>query len=107
MLDSKHVIPYFNTMRLSKKHQRTLKRIFENPVSGNIRWSDIESLFRAVGAEITQGKGSRVRVNFGKFLSVYHRPHPRPETVKGAVRSVREDLQRLGITPKEVEKDEI
>jgi len=84
-----------------------LKRIFEDPVSGTIRWSDIENLFRAVGAKITQGKGSRIRVNFGKFLSVYHRPHPKPETVKGAVKSVREDLIRLGMAPKEVEKDEI
>jgi hypothetical protein len=91
-------------MDLSKKHRQALERIFQDPVSGTIRWNDIENLFKAVGAEISEGAGSRVRINFGKFLSVYHRPHPRKETVKGAVESVRKDLRRLGITPEEMEK---
>ena len=86
-------------VKLCKKHRHTLERIFAEPVSGTIPWVDIEALFKAIGAKITQGRGSRVRVNFGKFLSVYHRPHPRTETVKGAIKSVRYDLERAGVTP--------
>ena len=88
-------------VKLNKKHRQTLERIFTDAVSGTIPWVDIEALLRAIGAEITQGRGSRVRVNFGNFLSVYHRPHPRTETVKGAVKSMRYDLERLGVTPGE------
>lgn len=94
-------------MKLSRKHRQTLERIFENPVSGTIRWNDIESLLRVLGAEITEGRGSRVRINYGSFLSVYHRPHPRPETVKGAVKALRNDLTRLGITPEKEDNHEI
>ena len=31
---------------MRKRHQRTLDAIFAKPVSGNIRWKDIESLNR-------------------------------------------------------------
>lgn len=92
-------------MLLTRKHHRTLERIFQDPVLGTIRWAAIEALLLAVGATITEGAGSRIRVNFGPFLSVYHRPHPRPEAVKGAVRAVRHDLIRLGVQPDRVEED--
>lgn len=84
-------------MKLGRKHRQTLIRVFQNPVPGTIRWDEIEALLKAVGVKITEGAGSRIRVNFGPFLSVYHRPHPRPTAVKGAVRAVRYDLMRLGI----------
>ncbi|MFM5981015.1 MAG: hypothetical protein ACKO9I_10805 [Sphaerospermopsis kisseleviana] len=40
-------------MELNNKHQKTLQDIFENPVRANIPWTDVESLFLALGAEIT------------------------------------------------------
>ncbi len=90
-------------MKLSRKHRRVLERIFLDPVSGTIKWDDIEGLLKAVGAQISEGAGSRIRVDFGSFLSVYHRPHPSPDAVKGAVKAVRNDLTRLGVTPGKVE----
>ena len=84
---------------MQNKHLRTLKRIFEKPTLSNILWKDIESLFRSLGADITEGSGSRVRIALKDVRSVYHRPHPRKETVKGAVEQVRKDLIRLGVQP--------
>ena len=34
---------------VSTKHARTLADIFANPVRADIRWTDIENLFRALG----------------------------------------------------------
>lgn len=85
---------------VNNRHKRTLRQIFANPPSGTIRWNDIEALLVAVGCRIDEGRGSRVRVVHEETmtLAVFHRPHPRPETDKGAVKSVREFLETIGVT---------
>jgi hypothetical protein len=80
------------------KHDKTLKAIFANPVSGNIRWADIESLLVSLGAEIEERKGSRIAVILNEEVNVYHRPHPAPMADKGAVKSVRRMLLRHDVT---------
>lgn len=78
---------------MNKKHRRTLMAIREKPERANIQWRHIEALFVALGAEITEGKGSRVRVYLNGRMAVFHRPHPQKETDKGAVKSVRRFLE--------------
>jgi hypothetical protein len=84
---------------VNKKHRKTLEAIFENPVRATILWRDIEKLFVALGADVSEGSGSRVRVSLHDVRAIFHRPHPRPETNKGAVKSVRRFLQEAGVTP--------
>lgn len=86
-------------MKLSRQHQATLEAIFDTPVRAGIVWTDIEALLRASGAEISEGSGSRVRVALNGVRAVFHRPHPRKETDKGAVKSVRRFLMEAGVTP--------
>ena len=86
-------------MALTGKHRATLEAIFATPVRASIAWSDIEALFRACGAEISEGSGSRVRVALSDVRAVFHRPHPQKETDKGAVKSVRRFLAEAGIEP--------
>ena len=74
------------------RDRKTLALVFARPVSGNIRWSDIESLFKGLGAEISEAEGSRVKVFLFGEAKVFHRPHPRPTTDKGAVESIRKWL---------------
>jgi hypothetical protein len=81
------------------KHDKTLRAIFAEPVLAGIAWSDIEALLAHLGAEISQGKGSRVRIALGGVRAVFHRPHPQKETDKGAVRSMRRFLTEAGVTP--------
>jgi hypothetical protein len=81
------------------RHRRTLARIFAEPVPADLRWSDIESLLRAAGAEISEGSGSRVRVALGGARAVFHRPHPSPDAKRGAVRAVRDFLEAAGVQP--------
>jgi hypothetical protein len=84
---------------VDKKHRKTLEAIFEKPERANIAWRDVETLFIALGAEVTEGNGSRVRVALKDVRAVFHRPHPRKETNKGAVKSVRRFLESAGVKP--------
>ncbi len=84
---------------MRNKHKATLADIFTDPLSGSIPWKDIENMLVAAGAEISEGKGSRVRVFLNGARAVFHRPHPEKETDKGAVKSVRRFLVAAGITP--------
>lgn len=82
---------------LSKKHQKTLNSIFENPIRSDVLWKDIENLLIALNAEISEGRGSRVRIYLNNIRAVFHRPHPRNETDKGALKSMRRFLKEAGV----------
>jgi len=84
---------------MNKKHRKTLEQIFKKPTQSNIEWKAIESLLISLGAEISEGSGSRVRIVLKGWRGVYHRPHPRKETVKGAVEQLRKDLIKIGVKP--------
>ena len=84
---------------VNRRHEKTLEAIFEDPVSSSISWTDIEALLRALGAEMSEGKGSRSRIKLGATRAVFHRPHPQKETDRGAVKSMRRFLQNAGIEP--------
>ena len=83
---------------MNNKDKKILIDIFTNPVKPNIRWLDIESLFISLGANISEGNGSRVRVELNGERAVFHRPHPENTTDKGAVKSVRRFLENAGVT---------
>ncbi len=82
---------------MNKKHRRTLEKIFEVPERPDIIWNNIESLILALGGEISEGRGSRVRIVLNDVRAVFHRPHPQKETNKGAVKSLRRFLQEAGV----------
>ena len=84
---------------MKKKHQKTLELIYKRPVSGNIQWIDIEALFIGLGADVSERAGSRVAVILFNEIKVFHRPHPSPNTDKGAVASVRKWLDSNGVKP--------
>ena len=84
---------------MQAKHQRTQEAIFAQPVRANIAWNDIEGLLIALGAEVTESRGSRVRVALKGVRAVFHRPHPQKETDKGAIRSMQRFLTEAGFKP--------
>lgn len=84
---------------MKRKQQRTLELIFSRPTSANVQWRDIEALLTELGAELSEREGSRVAaVLFGE-VRVFHRPHPSPDTDKGAVASIRKWLEQHGVVP--------
>jgi hypothetical protein len=84
---------------MNKRHRRTLEVIFKQPVPSGVVWKDIESLMRYLNAEITEGEGSRVRFALNSTRATFHRPHPKKETDKGALVSVRRFLEHAGVKP--------
>ena len=82
---------------MNSKQKKTLDDIFHNPVKSSILWIDIENLFKALGAYIEEGSGSRVCILLNDIAAVFHRPHPRKETDKGAIKSVRRFLVNAGV----------
>lgn len=84
---------------MNKRHERILNTIFTQPISGNIKWRDVESLLKNLGAVLNERAGSRVAVHLEGRVAFFHRPHPSPDVDKGAVRDLRKFLQSVGITP--------
>ncbi len=84
---------------MKRKHQKTLDAIYARPVSANIQWRDIEALFVDLGADISEREGSRIAVVLFDEVRVFHRPHPSPDTDKGAVASVRKWFEQHGVAP--------
>lgn len=82
---------------LNKKHQNPLKAILAMPVKTGIQWKDIEALLIALGAALSEGNGSRIRIALNHRKAVFHRPHPRKETNKGAVVAMKRFLKGAGI----------
>lgn len=83
--------------RMKKRHQRIVELIFSRSTSGNVQWRDVESLFIELGAEIEERAGSRVSVFLFGEVRVFHRPHPSPNTDKGAVAATRKWLEQHGV----------
>jgi HicA toxin of bacterial toxin-antitoxin, len=86
---------------MNSKQKKVLAAIFATPTRSNIVWTDIEQLFVALGATVTEGRGSRVRIELDGEDAVFHRPHPQKETDKGAVVHVRRFLGTAGIVLEE------
>jgi len=82
---------------MNSRNKKTLTAIFQEPVRSDINWSEIESLLISLGAEVSEGSGSRVRVALNGVRAVFHRPHPKKNTDKGAIKSVRRFLLTAGV----------
>ncbi|MHC1785298.1 MAG: type II toxin-antitoxin system HicA family toxin [Anaerolineaceae bacterium] len=82
---------------MNTKQAKTLQNLFERPIHSDIVWSDIENLLLALGATISEGSGSRIRVELNGRRAVFHRPHPERISDKGLVKTVCEFLKNAGV----------
>jgi hypothetical protein len=84
---------------MNKRQRQTLIRVFEKPDRSDIQWRDVEALFKALGGELSEGSGSRVRVALRDVRAVFHRSHPERAINKGMLKSVRRFLSEAGVNP--------
>nr|VFJ57800.1 MAG: HicA toxin of toxin-antitoxin [Candidatus Kentron sp. DK] len=84
---------------LNKKHRKTLEAIFSTPAPKTLEWSRIESLFIALGAEVIEGRGSRVRFVLNNIVGAFHRSHPTKEAKPYQLSDARDFLTNAGIKP--------
>ena len=82
---------------MNNKTKKTLRDIFARPTRSDVAWSDVEKLLSALGAEISEGNGSRVRVLLNGEIAVFHRPHPERVCSKRCLSSVGRFLKNAGI----------
>ncbi|HEX6536952.1 MAG TPA: type II toxin-antitoxin system HicA family toxin [Gemmatimonadaceae bacterium] len=88
---------------MNAHNRRTLLAIYASVTPTGLRWRDIESLFKALGAHVREGKGSRVRVTSSDVRATFHRPHPRPTVGRLTLRDVRDFLNCAGVTVDDAE----
>ena len=84
---------------MTGRHRRTLERIFARPTAAGIRWAEVESLMRALGVDLAQGSGSRIRFSRDGVSLVVHRPHPGPEVGRATIRAIAGFLSEIGVAP--------
>lgn len=81
------------------RHRKTLIAIFTDPASSSLEWRHIESLLVAMGCQVIEGKGSRVRFDRDGIIGSFHCPHPAKEAKPYQVRDARQFLELLGVKP--------
>ena len=84
---------------MNSKQRKTLAAIFAFPTPKTLPFSEMESLFRAVGCEVIEGDGSRVAFRLRGVRVGFHRPHPRKEAQEYQVRAAKDFFEALGIHP--------
>jgi HicA toxin of bacterial toxin-antitoxin, len=82
---------------MNNKQKETLEVLRRDPTPADLKWDDVESLFKALGAEVSQGNGSRIRVVLNGVRAVFHQPHPSKEVKKSSVRAIRTFLENANI----------
>lgn len=73
--------------------------IFSHPVSQTLEWRKIEALLVAIGCQVIEGNGSRVRFEKSGIIAAFHRPHPAKEAKPYQVRDARQFLDNIGVKP--------
>lgn len=84
---------------MSHKHANLLHTLFQDPISGNIHWREVESLLRHLGADIEQLSGARLRVKLNGAEGILHRPHHSNVLDRSGVKHLREYLAHARMTP--------
>ena len=84
---------------MNATHRKTLEAVFSDPVSRSLEWRRIEALLVAIGCQVIEGNGSRVRFEKDGIIATFHRPHPAKEAKPYQVRDARLYLENLGVKP--------
>jgi hypothetical protein len=87
------------SVKINAAHQKALKTVFSAPTPATLEWRKIESLLLALGAQVIEGNGSRVRFELNGVVATFHRPHPQKEAKPYQVRDARAFLTQLGVKP--------
>ena len=80
-------------------HLNLLRTIFQDPVSGNIHWREIESLLHYLGATVEPSHGARFRVVLNSIEGILHHPHHSSVCIKQDIKQLREYLVQAGVSP--------
>jgi hypothetical protein len=93
---------------MNSKQRKTLEAIFASPTPRNLPFSEMESLFRAIGCKVTEKGGSHISFRMTithkdgtqeVFREDFHKPHPGKEAKAYQVERARKFLTRMRQLP--------
>ena len=84
---------------MNSKQRKVLALVYKDQIPKSLEWLQIENLLLAVGAELIEGNGSRVRFHKDGIVATFHRPHPKKEAKPYQIKDARNFLTQLGIKP--------
>lgn len=84
---------------MNSKNRKTFAAIFTKPTPASIFFSEIESLVKALGGEVMEREGSRVKITLLTEQWHCHRPYPGKEAKRYQVEEARELFERVGMKP--------
>jgi hypothetical protein len=84
---------------MNTRQKKPLALIFEKPTRADIRYDNVKSLLIAAGADVREGRGSRVRFERGAYSVHLHAPHPQNVLSKYSVELIKEFLIQIGVKP--------
>lgn len=84
---------------MKAKHSKTLRALFSKLTKASITYVELEAMLLALGAELTEREGSRVKFTLHGIEWHAHRPRPGKQAKKYQVEQLREILILLDITP--------
>lgn len=80
---------------MNNRQKKTVSDI--RAINSQIKWAEVKSLLRALGATMRQGRGSRVKFEYLGHRLALHIPH-NPDILKEyQVKLVSEFLDKIGV----------
>lgn len=83
---------------MSHKHANLLSTIFQDPLSANIHWREVESLLNHLGASVEPSHGARFKVTLNGVTDFLHHPHHSSVCTKDFIKHLRDFLSRAGVS---------
>lgn len=90
---------------MSNKHLNLLRTIFQDPISANIHWREVESLLRHLGATVEPSHGARFRMVLHGVEGFIHHPHHGNVCTPQSIKQLREYLSHAGVSPSRYEME--
>jgi HicA-like toxin of HicAB toxin-antitoxin system len=91
---------------MSHKHLNLLRVIFQDPISANIHWREVESLLSHLGATVEPSHGARFRVVLHGVEGFLHHPHHSNACTPQSIKQLREYLAHAGVSPSQYEDED-
>jgi hypothetical protein len=73
---------------MNNKNRKTYDAIFAKPIGCNILWTEVVTLVLALGGDVIQGDGSKMRFDLNGVSLNIHSPHPQKELKRYQVKAV-------------------
>ena len=90
---------------MSHKHLSLLRSIYQEPISTNIHWREIESLLNHLGASIEPAHGGRFKVSLKRAEAFFYHPHHGNTCSRDLIKHLREFLSHAGVSVSSYESE--